>query len=231
MVGKRSQQILLFDSSDETILGEIESLYSERGETVFVGVDEAGRGPLAGPVVAAAVVLPLAHELSGLDDSKKLTAQRREALFGQIQHAATAWSVQQSNCQKIDEINILQATFVAMQSAVSAVLAQLSTKGRQVDRILVDGNMTIPDMEKSLLQTAVVKGDQRSVNVAAASILAKVTRDRIMVKFDECYPGYGFARHKGYPTANHRSQLKVLGPSPVHRRSFRGVAELIEDFR
>ncbi len=182
------------------------------GRRVVVGVDEAGRGCLAGPVVAAAVVLPPAAALPGLDDSKKLSPAAREALVPAIHREALAVGVGACSPAEIDDLNILWASMEAMRRAT--VLLPLVP-----DVLLVDGNRTIPDAPWP--QEAVVQGDARSLSIAAASVIAKVTRDRRMVELDADYPAYGWARHKGYPTAAHYAALAAHGPSPHHRRSFR----------
>ena len=181
---------------------------------VVVGTDEAGRGPLAGPVVAAAVRLDLENPITGVNDSKKVSPAARERLYEEITRRALAWAVGIASMQEIDRYNILQASLLAMKRA----LDQLS-EGWSL--VLVDGNKTIPGIvpEKQL---TIVKGDAQSASIAAASILAKVTRDRIMEQYDEQYPVYGFKVHKGYPTALHRSQIVRHGLCPIHRRSFCG---------
>jgi ribonuclease HII len=178
------------------------------------GVDEAGRGPLAGPVVAAAAILPREAELPGVLDSKCLDAAAREALYEVIRDRAIAWAVAVVDVEEIDRVNILRATHAAMSRA----LAQIEPLpcGALVDGMPVTG---LPCPHR-----AIVDGDALSVSIAAASILAKVTRDRLMVDLDERYPGYGFARHKGYCTPAHFAALRRLGPSPIHRRSFAPVA-------
>ncbi|MCK4510918.1 ribonuclease HII [bacterium] len=186
------------------------------GATIVAGVDEVGRGPLAGPVMAAAVVLPREIALDGLNDSKKLTPQRREELFDDIMNTALAVGVGSVSHETIDEINILHATLRAMRDAVHDL-------GLSPDHVLVDGSHAIPDVETS--QTSIQRGDERSAPIAAASIVAKVTRDRMMVEMAEEYPGYGFARHKGYGTPEHIAALTRLGPCSIHRRSFRIVLE------
>lgn len=178
---------------------------------VICGVDEAGRGPLAGPVCAAAVILPMDLEIEGLNDSKKLTEKRREALYDIILNKAVAYGIAFASEKEIDEINILQATFLAMRRAVE----QLKTKPSLV---LVDGNRA-PELGALPVKT-IVKGDSLSANIAAASILAKVTRDRLMVELDGTYPQYGFSVHKGYGTKVHYAALTEHGPCPIHRRSF-----------
>lgn len=189
---------------------EIEnSLYSETVQLIC-GVDEAGRGPLAGPVCAAAVILPRDLQIPGLTDSKKLTDKKRRELFPVIQEQAIAYGIGLASEQEIDEINILQATFLAMRRA----LDQLSVRP---DLALIDGNR---ETDFGLPVKTVVKGDSLSANIAAASILAKVTRDNIMIQLSEQYPEYGFEIHKGYGTKAHYAALTEHGASPVHRRSF-----------
>lgn len=191
-------------------LWEIEYHFRERGYDLICGVDEAGRGPLAGPVCAAAVILPWDLEIPGLNDSKKLTDARRRALFPVIQEKALAYGIAFASPQEIDEINILQATFLAMERAMS----QLSVKP---DLALIDGNRS---REFGLPVETVVKGDARSANIAAASILAKVTRDDYMIEQSKIYPAYGFEVHKGYGTKRHYAALEEFGPCPIHRASF-----------
>lgn len=174
------------------------------------GIDEAGRGPLAGPVVAAAVILPREAEIFYLNDSKKVTERRRELLFDEIKEKAIAFGVGIVSAETIDEINILQATYEAMRQAVS----KLSVK----PEVLLNDAVTIPGI--ALPQVPIIKGDAKSVSIAAASILAKVTRDRMMRQYDELYPEYGFAGHKGYGTAAHIAAIREFGPCPIHRRSF-----------
>lgn len=191
-------------------LWELENEYYARGCERICGVDEAGRGPLAGPVCAAACILPRNLELPGLNDSKKLTEKKREELYREITAHALAWAVCLVDEKRIDEINILQATYEAMRGAVSAL-------SLTPDLCLVDGNR---DPGLGLPTQTVVKGDGRCADIAAASILAKVTRDRLMQRMDVLYPGYGFAVHKGYGTKAHYAALAALGPSPIHRRTF-----------
>lgn len=178
--------------------------------TFICGIDEAGRGPLAGPVVAAAAVLSKDCQILYLNDSKKLSEKKRELLFDEIREKAVAYGVGIVSPQRIDEINILQATYEAMRQAIS----QLSI----VPEILLNDAVTIPDVD--IMQVPIIKGDAKSVSIAAASILAKVTRDRMMVEYDKLYPEYGFAKHKGYGTAAHIAALKEFGPCPIHRRTF-----------
>jgi len=182
-------------------------------ELFIAGVDEAGRGPLAGPVVAAAVILPVHYALPGLTDSKKLSAARRAQLEPLIKECAIAWAVAESSSAEIDEINILQATLLAMRRAVEA----LTTPPQQV---LVDGNRA-PALDFPV--RCIVKGDLTEACISAASILAKQARDRMMLELDALYPQYGFARHKAYPTQAHRQALLDHGACPAHRRSFRPV--------
>lgn len=174
------------------------------------GIDEAGRGPLAGPVVAAAAVLPKDCQILYLNDSKKLSEKKRDLLFDEIKEKAVAYGIGIVSPQVIDEINILQATYEAMRQAIS----QLNV----IPEILLNDAVTIPGVD--IMQVPIVKGDAKSVSIAAASILAKVTRDRMMMEYDQIYPEYGFAKHKGYGTAAHIAALKEYGPCPIHRRTF-----------
>lgn len=187
-------------------------------EELVAGVDEVGRGPLCGPVVAAAVILNPNRPIIGLADSKKLTVKRREALFEEICRCAIGWSVAQASVEEIDQLNILQATLLAMQRAVTG----LSVHPKLA---LIDGNRC-PIL--SMPANAIIKGDATVPSIAAASILAKVTRDRMMKELDEFYPGYDLAKHKGYPTVAHLDALNRLGPSPIHRRSFAPVRKLLK---
>lgn len=184
---------------------------------LIAGVDEVGRGPLCGAVVTAAVILDPSRPIAGLNDSKKLTEARREALFPLIQERALAWYIARAEVEEIDELNILHATMLAMQRAV----AGLSVRP---DLVLIDGNRC-PAL--SMRSEAVIKGDSRVPAIAAASILAKVARDREMVALDRQYPGYGMARHKGYPTPVHLKALRDLGATPIHRRSFAPVRAVL----
>ena len=177
---------------------------------VICGIDEAGRGPLAGPVVAATVILPSDHDYLYLNDSKKVTEKRRDALFDEIRETAVSFGIGMASPERIDEINILQADYEAMRDAFH----QLSP----VPDVLLNDAVTIPGIDAR--QVNIIKGDAKSVSIAAASILAKVTRDRIMKEYDLLYPEYGFARHKGYGTAEHREAILKYGPCPIHRRSF-----------
>ena len=189
---------------------EYEIKHREEGYTFVCGCDEAGRGPLCGPVVAAAVILREGDEIEGLDDSKKLTEKKREKLFDIIKERAVAYAIAEATPEEIDEINILNASMLAMRRAVD----MLSVKA---DFALIDGNcsrgFTIPT-------ETVVKGDAKSASIAAASILAKVTRDRGCEELDREYPAYGIAKHKGYPTKEHMDAVRTHGPSPIHRKTF-----------
>lgn len=190
---------------------EFENAAKERGFKTVCGIDEAGRGPLAGPVCAACVVLRDGEMIEGLNDSKKLTEKKREALFKEITEKAVDYSIAMASEQEIDSVNILQATFLAMRRAFEG-LTKVSP-----DYALIDGNKT-PGLP--IEQEAVVKGDARSASIAAASILAKVTRDRYMMNIDGLYPQYCFSKHKGYGTKLHYQCLDEYGPSPVHRKTF-----------
>ncbi len=176
------------------------------------GIDEAGRGPLAGPVAAGAVILPKDCEILYLNDSKKLSEKKREQLFEEIKEKAVAYGIGIVSPERIDEINILQATYEAMRQAVGSLAV--------TPQVLLNDAVTIPEI--SIPQVPIIKGDAKSVSIAAASILAKVTRDHMMIEYDRRYPEYGFARHKGYGTAAHIQALKEYGPCPIHRRSFIG---------
>lgn len=193
-----------------TELWNYENRCWEAGYETVCGVDEAGRGPLAGPVCAAAVILPRGLGIPGLNDSKKLTAKRREALYDIITEKALAYGIAFASEQEIDEINILQATFLAMERA----MAQLAPPP---ELALIDGNRS---KDFGLPVRTIVKGDSLSASIAAASILAKVTRDRLMEQYDEQYPQYGFAVHKGYGTKRHYAALREYGPCPIHRQTF-----------
>ena len=188
----------------------LENLCHEKGFSLVAGVDEAGRGPLAGPVFAAAVILPDGLEDLGLNDSKKLSEKKREALFDAIKEKSVAYCVASASEREIDELNILNATFLAMRRAIDGLRTR-------PDIALIDGNRA---PNTGVDELTVVNGDAKSVSIAAASILAKVSRDRYMLALDKTYPQYDFARHKGYPTALHYERIKEFGPSPVHRVTF-----------
>lgn len=203
---------------DNSIHSEVDPFYYEdlarkNGYKWIAGVDEAGRGPLAGPVVAAAVIIPEGIILKGIKDSKKMTEKAREKAFEEISKIALAVSVGVVSHKSIDQINILNATLAAMKQAVLAL-------DPIPDHILVDGIHKIP---VAIPQKCIIKGDQICRSISAASIIAKVYRDRIMYSYHNLFPEYGFLRHKGYGTAKHRSIIKHLGPSPIHRLTFRGV--------
>ena len=191
-------------------LMELESALHAEGIALICGVDEAGRGPLAGPVCAAAVILPPDLELPGLNDSKKLSEKKRELLFPLIQQQAVAWAVAFASVEEIEEMNILRATYLAMNRAIS----QLNP---QPDLALIDGNQ---NREIAVPSRTVVHGDARCACIAAASVLAKVSRDRLMKELAGQYPQYGFEKHKGYGTKAHYEALRAYGPSPIHRMSF-----------
>lgn len=187
-----------------------EKEYTEKGYQFICGVDEAGAGPLAGPVCAAAVIMPIGVELKWLDDSKKVTDKRRDVLFDQIKEVAIAWVVETVDVEIIEEINILAARMLAMDRAINALKTQ-------ADFALIDGNY---DKGITCPHITIVKGDSASASIAAASILAKVTRDRYMIEMDGRYPEYEFHRHKGYGTKLHYEHLREFGPCPIHRPSF-----------
>ena len=189
----------------------------KRSESIRIicGTDEAGRGPLAGPVAAGACILPEGYVPEGLDDSKKLTEKKREALYAQITENALAWGIGLASAAEIDEINILNASLLAMRRAIAAM-------GATPDLVLVDGSV---NRGFDIRSEAVIGGDAKSPSISAASILAKVTRDRIMAELDGKYPEYGFAKHKGYPTPAHKLAVYEFGPCPEHRKSFLSFLE------
>lgn len=196
-----------------------ENLARRRGHRVIAGLDEAGRGPLAGPVVSAAVVLPENFDLPGLTDSKKLTPAARERFYPLIWQKSLAVGVGVSRPAEIDRINILQATLRSMERAVGRLVIA-------PDYLLIDGITPLP---MPIAQQTLKKGDCRSLSISAASVVAKVVRDRIMTAYDRIYPGYGFAAHKGYGSARHQDAIARLGPAACHRRSFAGVREYCDD--
>lgn len=189
---------------------EYEEKHHLEGYTAVCGCDEAGRGPLCGPVVAAAVILPLGLEIEGLNDSKKLSEKKREALFDIIKEKAVAYAIAEVSPKEIDEINILNASMLAMRRAVEALPVK-------ADFALIDGNCS---RGFEIPTETVVKGDAKSYSIAAASILAKVTRDRGCIELDKEYPQYGIAKHKGYPTKDHMDAVRKYGPAPIYRMSF-----------
>ncbi len=188
----------------------IENEYKAQGYAIIAGVDEAGRGPLCGPVCAGAVILPEGVEDLGINDSKKLSEKKREALYDIITQKAVAWGVGLASHEEIDQINILNATMLAMNRAVAAM-------GVTPDLLLIDGNRNKGIERPSI---TVVKGDAKSLSIAAASILAKVTRDRIMCEYALAYPQYNLAKHKGYPTAEHMALVRQYGANEIYRKSF-----------
>lgn len=206
--------------------GRVESLFREelalvrRGYETIAGVDEAGRGPLAGPVVAAAVILPVPALIPGLDDSKRLTARVRERVAGEVFRRAAAWGIGLASVEEIDRLNILRASILAMRRALTAM-------GVTPQWVLVDGNVPIPDLPWP--QRPLVGGDAASASVAAASVLAKVFRDHLMEEAHLQYPAYGFAVHKGYATRDHYRALARWGPCPLHRRAFLPAPSLFPD--
>ena len=208
----------LFESPPVSPL-EFEEQARQRGFRSVAGIDEAGRGPLAGPVVAAAVILPAQFSLPGLTDSKKLSVRQRQALYPEIHRQARAIGVGVASALEIDRLNILQATLLAMRRAVTRL-------SHRPDHLLIDGISALP---LALSQQCVKQGDSRSLSIAAASVIAKVIRDRIMLSFDRQLPGYGFARHKGYGTCQHRLAIAELGPTRLHRKTFAGVREHLRD--
>ena len=188
----------------------LESELYEQGYTAVCGVDEAGRGPLCGPVVAAACILPCGLVLEGLNDSKKLSEKKRDILFEQIKENAIAYSIASASVEEIDNLNILEATLLAMRRAIDGLAVK-------ADFAMIDGNVS---RDFPIDAKAVISGDATSPSIAAASILAKVTRDRMCIELDEAYPQYGIAKHKGYGTKAHMQALREHGASPIHRKQF-----------
>lgn len=192
-------------------LYDFDDNYRHKGFTLIAGLDEAGRGPLAGPVVAAVVILPEDLRIEGLKDSKELSAKERDRLYSVICQEAQAYAIGVASVEEIDRLNILEATRLAMTRAVEALPIQ-------PDLLIIDA-LRLPKLK--IRQEAVIKADSKSASVASASILAKVTRDRLMFELHRDFPQYGFDRHKGYPTRSHRASIATFGPSPVHRKTFR----------
>ena len=205
---RKKEEALRLERERLSLMKSYERKYKDA--EMICGIDEAGRGPLAGPVVAGAVILPKDCEILYLNDSKKLSASRREALYDEIMEKAVAVGVGMASPARIDEINILQATYEAMRQAIG--------KLDPVPDLTLNDAVTIPGVD--IKQVPIIKGDAKSISIGAASIVAKVTRDRMMVEYDRIYPGYGFASNKGYGSAEHIKALKEIGPSPIHRASF-----------
>lgn len=223
---KLSEEKLLQERERLSAMRKHEEALLRQGYGYVIGVDEAGRGPLCGPVAAAACILPKDCEILFLNDSKKLSEKKRELLFDEIREKALAYGIGLAEPARIDEINILNATFEAMRSAVDQCRQMLLEKLQERDIpeadpsviVLVDGNKEIPGLP--LPEESIIKGDANSLSIAAASILAKVTRDRMMYEYDRLYPGYGFGKNKGYGTKEHVEALRRLGKTPIHRMSF-----------
>jgi ribonuclease HII len=207
----------LFPAAELT-LQHFEDQARGRGWSHIAGVDEAGRGPLAGPVVAAAVILPGGYDLPGLNDSKQLSQKKRDQLFPLIKQQAVAVGVGIADAALVDQLNILQATLRAMQLAVARLR-------QPADYLLIDGITPVPN---GMPQLTLKQGDSRSASIAAASVVAKVVRDRMMLGYHRRYPDYGFDQHKGYGSLAHRQAIAAIGPCPIHRRTFGGVAEYVE---
>ncbi len=195
-------------------MDSFERACSEKGYTRIAGIDEAGRGALAGPVVAAAVILPYGCQIDNLKDSKQLTSKQRSSLFDEIYNLAVSVGIGYADNKIIEHINILQATLQAMKAAVK----QLTPKP---DFLLIDGNK-LPEID--IPAEAIPKGDNLSISIAAASVIAKTTRDRLMIEYNQTYPSYGFQKHKGYPTVQHRQAIAKFGVSPIHRKTFKLLA-------
>jgi ribonuclease HII len=201
----------------ESDLKSFEKKAFEKGYKAIAGIDEAGRGPLAGPVVSAAVVLPFVFPVSGVTDSKKLTPKKREKLYDKIYEHAVSIGIGIVDPVEIDRINILKASLLSMSISVKNL-------SPQPDCLLIDGTFHI---SSDMPQEAIPKGDTLSISIAAASIVAKVTRDRLMVRYHEDYPQFGFSKHKGYPTRAHKEAIRKYGLCPIHRQTFRGVKEYV----
>lgn len=214
-----SDQLLPPESEEERAIRmqRYERSAYQKGAEYIAGVDEAGRGCLAGPVVAAAVILPKGISLPGVNDSKQLTEARREALFPQIQEQAISVGVGIISAETIDKVNILQATYLAMEQAIAELAPQ-------PDHLLLDA---VNLQRVAIRQQGIKKGDSLSISIAAASIIAKVTRDRLMLDYAKQFPHYGFTKHKGYGTKQHREAIAAHGPCPIHRKTFRGVKEYL----
>ncbi len=207
---------LAIKRTEELRRPEIELM--DKGYSLIAGVDEVGRGPLAGPVVAAACIFDRDVDIVGIDDSKKLSEKKREQLFDEIKDKALAYGIGEASCEVIDEINILEATKLAMKRAIDEADKMLESKGRDRIQIVIFDAVKINDLKKE--QMSVIKGDQTYFSIAAASILAKVTRDNLMKEYDKAYPEYGFASNKGYGTKAHYEGIKKAGITEIHRKSF-----------
>jgi ribonuclease HII len=207
---------LAIKRTEELRRPEIELM--DKGYSLIAGVDEVGRGPLAGPVVAAACIFDRDVDIVGIDDSKKLSEKKREQFFDEIKDRALAYGIGEASCEVIDEINILEATKLAMKRAIDEADKMLESKGRDKIQIVIFDAVKINDLKKE--QMSVIKGDQTYFSVAAASILAKVTRDNLMKEYDKVYPEYGFASNKGYGTKAHYEGIKKAGITEIHRKSF-----------
>lgn len=207
---------LAIKRTEELRRPEIELM--DKGYSLIAGVDEVGRGPLAGPVVAAACIFDRDVDIVGIDDSKKLSEKKREQFFDEIKDKALAYGIGEASCEVIDEINILEATKLAMKRAIDEADKMLESKGRDRIQIVIFDAVKINDLKKE--QMSVIKGDQTYFSVAAASILAKVTRDKLMKEYDKVYPEYGFASNNGYGTKAHYEGIKKAGITEIHRKSF-----------
>lgn len=207
---------LAIKRTEELRRPEIELM--DKGYSLIAGVDEVGRGPLAGPVVAAACIFDRDVDIVGIDDSKKLSEKKREQFFDEIKDKALAYGIGEASCEVIDEINILEATKLAMKRAIDEADKMLESKGRDRIQIVIFDAVKINDLKKE--QMSVIKGDQTYFSVAAASILAKVTRDKLMKEYDKVYPEYGFASNKGYGTKAHYEGIKKAGITEIHRKNF-----------
>lgn len=215
-MNKAERLELAIKRTEELRRPEIELM--DKGYSLIAGVDEVGRGPLAGPVVAAACIFDRDVDIVGIDDSKKLSEKKREQFFDEIKDKALAYGIGEASCEVIDEINILEATKLAMKRAIDEADKMLESKGRDRIQIVIFDAVKINDLKKE--QMSVIKGDQTYFSVAAASILAKVTRDNLMKEYDKVYPEYGFASNKGYGTKAHYEGIKKAGITEIHRKSF-----------
>ena len=215
-MNKAERLELAIKRTEELRRPEIELM--DKGYSLIAGVDEVGRGPLAGPVVAAACIFDRDVDIVGIDDSKKLSEKKREQFFDEIKDKALAYGIGEASCEVIDEINILEATKLAMKRAIDEADKMLESKGRDRIQIVIFDTVKINDLKKE--QMSVIKGDQTYFSVAAASILAKVTRDKLMKEYDKVYPEYGFASNKGYGTKAHYEGIKKAGITEIHRKSF-----------